>query len=119
MIAGDADLAAELERNIDRLEAACRPAGPEGVVEALAPLLAIFHMDERAGSEAFWQVYIDVLEDVPICSLNAGVKAYLGRPESDWFPRPGPLKALCSSDEQTALRRARLAMSRMARGARP
>jgi hypothetical protein len=102
-----------LQRVVDALEPLERPVGPEGVMAALAPLVLVFGTTEAAKSPAFWAVYIDVLADLPAYALEAGVRAYAREPDANWFPRPGPLRALALESIPAAmkgLRRARMAI---------
>jgi len=43
----------------------------------------------------FWRFYTDALGDQPLESLKAGVDEYVRHGDSEFFPKPGPLKAIC------------------------
>jgi hypothetical protein len=105
-----------LQRVVEALEPLERPVGPEGVLVTLAPLVVVFGTTEAAKSPAFWAVYIDVLADLPAYALEAGVRAYAREPDANWFPRPGPLRALAVESipaVMKGLRRARMAIRRI------
>lgn len=71
-----------------------RPAGDTRVRNALQPLVLVFGIGEAARSPAFWVPY-RILGELPIEALDRGVKDYLAAPDSQFFPKPGPLKAFC------------------------
>lgn len=87
----------ELQAVDDQLQAAIEPAGGHAVVQILAPMLALYGVPRKSESEAeaFWGFYIDVLSDLPAESLRDGVAAYVADSKSEFFPKPGPLKAIC------------------------
>lgn len=73
------------------------PCGPKAVVAALGPLLSLYGVADKSENEAkaFWGFYIDALQDLPVEALRAGVAEYVADGKSEFFPRPGPLKAIC------------------------
>lgn len=75
------------------------PCGDEAVIEALKPLVLVYGLGEQAKSPAFWQVYTKQLADVPAEALRLAVDDYASQPDSQFFPKPGPLR-------EFALRRA-------------
>ncbi len=85
---------------VERFRAAAAPAGGEGVVRALMPLFPVFGVQLRSEDEnaAFWAAYIEVLGDLSPAVLARGVSAYLAKPDSNFFPRPGPLRACCLAE---------------------
>jgi len=78
------------------LEGQMRPTGAQGVIAALTPLLAIYPQPERSEGEwrAWWAQYAEDLADVPPAALQEGVKAYRRGGDSEFFPKPGKLRAL-------------------------
>lgn len=83
-------VSATLQRHID-------PCGPEWVVEKLAPLLTLYGVADKSEAEAraFWGYYIDALGELPREAVSLGVAEYVADAKSEFFPRPGPLKAIC------------------------
>lgn len=110
MLAENPEAMAELRTVNGQLQAAVEPAGGHAVVQILAPMLALYGIPRKTESEAeaFWGFYIDVLGDLPAEALRDGVAAYVADPKSEFFPKPGPLKAIC---ERFAIK-ARMAASR-------
>lgn len=114
LVADDRCLA-ELRQVADRIEAHAAPCGPKAVAAELAPLVTIYGVADRSEGEwaAFWRFYTEALQDLPLAALRNGVKAYVAQPDSEFFPKPGPLKALCqreASEVWTALGRSRQAL---------
>lgn len=93
----DGSILGELSVAADQLQRHVEPCGPGVVVETLAPLLALYGVPRKSGAEAeaFWGFYMDALGTLPAEALRAGVAEYVADPKSEWFPRPGPLKAIC------------------------
>ena len=94
------DHPAEWAKAVEKFQAAAAPAGGEGVVRALMPLFPVFGVQLRSEEEnaAFWSAYIEVLADLAPAVLARGVSAYLAKPDSNFFPRPGPLRACCLAE---------------------
>lgn len=88
----------ELAEVMGRLERHAQPCGAKAVIATLTPLVTLYGVADRSEAEwtAFWKFFIDALEDLPLEALRAGVREYVENPKSDFFPRPGPLKALCA-----------------------
>lgn len=98
------------------LEARAQPAGREAVIAALAPMVTLYGVPDKTEAEwrAFWKFYADALGRLPIEAVKAGANAYVNLPDSEFFPKPGPLKKLCEKAAEelyTALGRARRAMT--------
>lgn len=74
-----------------QLAAGC---GPEAVRMALQPLVLVYGIGEATKSPAFWGVYFRNLADLPSEALAKGVEEYASLPDSHFFPKPGPLRAL-------------------------
>ena len=89
-------LHAEAKALIPALAAVAAPCGPQSVRAALQPLVLIYGVGEAAKSAAFWKVYIDALAGLPAEALAQAVIDYAAQPDAEWFPKPGPLKALAS-----------------------
>lgn len=60
-------------------------------------MIAVLAVPDRTESEwaMFWRVYIEALEGFPADVVRKAVRAYLRSPDSEFFPKPGPLHALC------------------------
>lgn len=107
---------ADASRALERHVAAC---GDKTVVEHLAPLVTLFGVADRSEGEwtAFWKFYLDALSDLPREALAAGIAEYVAQPDSQFFPRPGPLKAICDKHAapiRMAANRARKALEQAA-----
>lgn len=87
------------------LQARCRPCGEKAVMATLAPLLVVYGVGDKSQAEwkTFWGVYTELLAGLPIDSLRAGVKAYVAAHDSHFFPKPGPLLALCNAAVNPAI----------------
>lgn len=68
--------------------------GEEAVKRSLQPLVLVFGVGEAARSAAFWRVYIKALSDVPLEALIGAVEEYPRLADAEFFPKPGPLRAL-------------------------
>jgi hypothetical protein len=79
------------------LERTIEPCGPAVVIDTLAPLLALYGVGRKseAEAEAFWGFYLDALGSLPAEALRNGVAEYVADAKSEFFPKPGPLKAIC------------------------
>ena len=96
-LADDPDSRSELMMVAGALQRQVEPCGPAMVVETLAPLLALYGVGKKSESEAeaFWGFYMDALSGVPAEALRSAVAEYVADAKSEWFPKPGPLRALC------------------------
>lgn len=105
-----AQAARKLARHIE-------PCGQRAVIAVLAPLLSLYGVPNKSEAEAktFWGFYIDALGSLPAEALKAGVAEYVADPKSEFFPKPGPLKAIC---ERHAIP-LRMAANRAARAVQP
>lgn len=77
------------------LAACAKPVGEAAVRHALQPLVLHYGVAEAARSPAFWVPYL-LLAEMPAEALKKGVREYLGAADSEYFPKVGPLKALCA-----------------------
>lgn len=109
----------ELARNrsdvaaaLPALEALAAPCGSKAVVATLVPLVTLYGVSDKSEAEwkVFWGFYIKAMEELPLDALRAGVTDYTKAADSEFFPKPGPLLALCekhAAPVRTALSRAR------------
>lgn len=100
------------------------PCGGQAVIEALAPMLSLFNVPRKTEAEAatFWRFYIEALESLPAEAVRAGVTDYVSDAKAEWFPKPGPLKALCEKRAESlriAVGRTRKALHLADQAARP
>jgi hypothetical protein len=96
-LAANPGAVAELREAWPVIEAAMEPCGGHAVVQALAPLMALYGVPRKSEAEAkaFWGFYIQTLEEVPLQALNEAIADYVADARSEWFPKPGPLKDIC------------------------
>lgn len=94
-IASDPRLRSEALAVLPKLMARAAPSGDERVRNALQPLILVYGASEATRSPAFWQAYYRALAPLPVEALARGVEDYLAAPDSEFFPKPGPLRALC------------------------
>lgn len=97
-------LRAEARALIPALAEVAKPCGPEAVRKALQPLVLIYGVGEAAKVPAFWKIYVDQLSSVPAEALEQAVHDYISAPNSEWFPKPGPLKALATKRAEPILK---------------
>jgi hypothetical protein len=103
----------ELEAVATRLEQHAAGCGDTAVIAALTPLVTLYGITDRSETEwrTFWRFYIDALGDLPAEAVRAGVNDYVQSAKSEFFPKPGPLKALCE-ERAAPIRRAASRASR-------
>lgn len=96
-IAADPKLASELAQARHRLEHAAAPATREQIATILAPMARMYGLKDRSEAEwrTFWEFYVKALGDLPLEAIAAGADDYVERADSEFFPKPGPLKELC------------------------
>jgi len=117
-IAETPELLAEARAVLPALKAVAEAkAGPEGVKAVVGRRLALYPPSYRDEAEAaaWWLDYYDVLSDVPLASLEAGMRAYVADPASEFMPKPGKLRELAFSSSCRSLARyyrARMAVRR-------
>lgn len=106
----------ELIAAAERLERHAEPCGAKVVMALLVPLVTLYGISDRSQEEwaTFWNFYAKALEALPTEAVQAGVAEYVADPKSEFFPKPGPLKAIC---ERHAIP-VRMAMSRARQAAR-
>lgn len=93
-IVADPALHREAKAVAPLLAARAEPAGDDAVRRALQPLVLVYGIGEAARVPAFWMPY-RILADQPITALVQGIADYTAGATSEFFPKPGPLKALC------------------------
>lgn len=96
-LAEDPRARSELMGVLVDLQRAIEPCGPAVVVQTLAPLLALYGVPKKSTSEAeaFWGFYMDAIGHLPAEAVRKGVQDYVADGKSEFFPKPGPLRALC------------------------
>ncbi len=72
------------------------PSGQAGVRDVIGRRFALYPQPERSDGEweAWWEDYLDALQDVPLAALTAAMSTWVKRPESQFLPKPGELRAL-------------------------
>lgn len=95
-IAEDPALREECGAVATKLAIRAAGAGEASVRHALQPLVLVYGVAEAARSPAFWQPY-KVLATLPVEALRLGIQDYTSAADSEFFPKPGPLKALCEA----------------------
>lgn len=100
----DGDLVAECRRVMPQLALMAAPALRDGVRMALQPLVLVFGVSEAAKAPGFWEVYFDALQDFPLVAVKLAVSDYAKGPESEFFPKPGPLRKLAADHATVPLR---------------
>jgi hypothetical protein len=108
LIASDPVLLAEVAAALPALKAVAElRAGTEGVKAVVGRRFAVYPQPPRTDGEAaaWWADYFDVLADVPLASLEAGMRAYVADPASEFMPKPGRLKELAFTTASRSLTR--------------
>jgi hypothetical protein len=119
MLAEDPDARAELVVVNAALQRHVEPCGPKVIAAALGPLLTLYGVADKSEAEnrTFWGFYIDALGGLPAEAVRAGVAEYVSDAKSEFFPKPGPLKAICERHAiplRMAANRAQKALERAA-----
>lgn len=99
-IANTPALLAEARAALPALKAVAEDkAGPEGVKAVVGRRAALYPPTYRNEAEAaaWWLDYYDVLSDLTLASLEAGMRAYVADPSSEFMPKPGKLRELAFS----------------------
>lgn len=75
---------------------ASRKAGVEGVKQVVGSRFVTYPQPPRSEAEwvVWWADWIHVCEDVSLASLEAGMRAYVALPDSEFLPKPGRLREL-------------------------
>lgn len=117
-IASDPVLVEEVRQALPALKAvATAKAGEAGVKAVVGRRVALYPPAYRGEAEAaaWWLDYYDTLSDLSLASLEAGMRAYVALPDSEFMPKPGKLRELAFSApcrSLTRLHRATLAIRR-------
>lgn len=96
-LAADPQAMIELAGALDSLQRHVEPCGAKVIAATLGPLLALYGVSDKTEAEnrTFWGFYIDALGHLPAEALRAGVAEYVADGRSEFFPKPGPLRAIC------------------------
>lgn len=83
---------------------ATQPSGPDGVKAVVGRRLALYPQTEMNPGEwgAWWADYFEALEDIPTVAVEAGMAAWVRRPESQFMPKPGQLRELAMNTPNDA-----------------
>lgn len=96
-IASSPVLLAEARAALPALQAvATARAGEDGVYAVVKRRFQIYPQPERSVADAalWWSDYYDALADVSLASLEAGMRAHVADPASEFMPKPGRLREL-------------------------
>lgn len=101
-------LHAEAQRAYPLLKAHAAPCGAHAVTRLLSELFPIYPQPDRSDREwvAFWQAYHEDLGDVPAEALRHAIKDYRQSEKAEFFPKPGPLRALALKRAEPILKAA-------------
>lgn len=82
-------------------------AGEDGVRLVVGRRLHTYPQPDRSESEwsYWWADYFDAVADLPLASLEAGMRAYVSRPTSQFMPKPGELRDLAITSPSRSLQR--------------
>lgn len=94
---------ADCERFHRQLELLAEPSGAGLVKRSLAPMVLVYGLGAQAEAPAFWQVYEQVLADLPRMALERAVADY--QRTGKFFPKPAEIREL-AEPHATALRMA-------------
>lgn len=88
-------------------DVATAKAGTDGVRKVIAKRFAIYPQPVRNDEEwaAWWSDYFDALEDIALASLEAAMRAYVAKPDSEFMPKPGKLLDLSTTTPCRSLQR--------------
>jgi hypothetical protein len=107
-IATNPALRHELEMVYGRiLREATDKAGDEGVKAVIGRRFVLYPQPQRSEGEwvAWWGEYYTLLSDLPLASLEAAMRAWTARPDSEFLPKPGKVRELALSTPTRALKR--------------
>ena len=107
-IANTPALLAEAREALPALKAVAETkAGQDGVRRVLSKRFTMYPQPSRTDEE--WQDwfadYYHVLADVSLASLEAGMRAWVADPDSEFMPKPGKLRELAFSTPSRSLQR--------------
>lgn len=71
-------------------------AGKEGVMAVISRRFVTYPQPQRTPEEwdAWWADYFDTCADIALASLEAGMRAHVADPASEFMPKPGRLREL-------------------------
>lgn len=89
-------LHAEVRAALPALLARVGGCGEDHVSKVVGRRLATYPQPERSDEEwtAWWSDYHDALSDLPAEALEAGMRAWVRRPDAEFMPKPGQLREL-------------------------
>lgn len=108
VIAESPALLAEARALLPALKATAeRKAGPDGVRAVIGRRFGLYPQPARDEGEAaaWWSDYIDVLAPMSLASLEAGMRAWVADPKSEFMPKPGQLRELAFTAPCRSLQR--------------
>jgi hypothetical protein len=82
-------------------------AGDEGVKAVIGRRFVLYPQPQRTEGEwvAWWGEYYSLLSDLPLSSVEAAMRAWTTKPESEFLPKPGKVREMALSTPTRALRR--------------
>lgn len=106
---------AEVKAAYPAIMARVAPAGDDVVMSTIGRRFGTFPQPNRNEAEeaAFWEDYLDALQDIPAEAIELGMKAWIKLPTARFLPKPGELRALAleqAADLYTAASRAKRVM---------
>jgi hypothetical protein len=96
-IIADPDLLSETRAVLPQLErTATDKAGTDGARRVIANRFELYPQPQRSEAQwaTWWADYFDALSEVPLASLEAGMRAWVAKPDSEFMPKPGQLREL-------------------------
>lgn len=102
LVANDHAMRAAAPAALAALKAAMRPATPDEISHELRRLLSVYHAGDRRSPDKwndFWSIYQEGLEGLSLRSLKGGIKEFIRKSTTDYYPKPGVLRALCEPHE--------------------
>ena len=89
-------LYAEAKAALPALMERVKGGGVGAVRDVIGRRLVTFPQPDRSDAEwaAWWADYFDALEDIPAQALEGGMKTWMQRPDAQFMPKPGELRAL-------------------------
>lgn len=105
-IVADPVLHAEAKLISADLSALAAGCGREVALQALQPAVLVYGRMEAMKTSAFWDRYARQLADLPAEAIRLALDDYDALPTSEFFPKPGPLRALALKRAEPILRAA-------------
>jgi hypothetical protein len=103
----------ETRQRLAELEEAVKPCGDSFVGAMLSEWTLVYDPGVRSETPGYWAPYKHALEDLPHEAIIGGMRAWEKQPDAEFFPKPGPLRALAKKSVEPlyfALGRARKAV---------